>query len=217
MLLDYFKFLFKNMSLEEENSTVKIQSGPRVVLIHGANQSSKSFGYIRAKLPDWRFIDINYSSHDHFHSNLESMISELKDKGPLFVIGHSLGGVYAAHLTQHVNIVGGVTLATPYGGSSTADWARYLVPGFPLLKDIGRRSKPITELQKIKISVPWLQVVSTVGNVPWINEKNDGVLTIKSMRAKTDIEYTEVETNHYEIMCDDKVIDIIRDRYYNTY
>lgn len=217
MILDYFKFLFQNTKYSEHSAPESTVSGPRVVLIHGANQSSKSFGYMKTRLPDWDFVDVNYSSHDYFQDNLEDMIEQLQGLGPVFLIGHSLGGVYAAHLTQHIDVVGGVTLATPYGGSSMADWAKYFVPSFALLRDIGKKSKPIRGLQDIKITVPWIQVVSMLGNVPWINAENDGVLTLRSMRAMPGIEYTEVDTNHYEIMCDDTVVDIIKNRYYNTY
>lgn len=187
-----------------------------VVLIHGANQTSKSFVYIKQQLSNWRFVDIDYDSHDSFDNNLKRMISQLKHLGPVFIVGHSLGGVYAAHLTQHINVVGAVTLASPYGGSGMADWARYLVPGFQLLKDIGRRSKPIADLQNIQITVPWLQVVGTRGNVPWMPEPNDGVLTLDSVRAMPDIDYVELPVNHYEIVCDDNVVDIIVSQYYNS-
>ena len=185
-------------------------------MIHGANQTSKSFVYIKNQLPSWRFIDVDYNSHESFDKNLKRMVSQLKHLGPVFVVGHSLGGVYAAHLTQHINVIGAVTLASPYGGSSMADWARYLVPGFQLLKDIGRRSKPIVELQNIKLSVPWVQVVGTRGNVPWMPEPNDGVLTLDSVRAMPDIDYVELPVNHYEIVCDDTVVDIIISQYYNS-
>jgi pimeloyl-ACP methyl ester carboxylesterase len=217
MMLDYFKFFSKNSTADHTASDDVAQQAPVVVLIYGANQSSKSFQYIKLKLPNWQFVDVNYSSHNHFQQNLKDMTDALSDVGPMFIVAHSLGGVYAVYLTQYVDVVGGVTLSAPYGGSGVADWARYFVPGFALLKDIGRRSKPITDLQNIKITVPWLQVIGTTGNVPWINEENDGVLTIKSMKALSNIEYTEVHTNHYEIMCDDSVVDIIKDRYYNTY
>lgn len=187
-----------------------------VVLLHGANQTSKSFSYIKKALPDFKFIDIDYDSHNSFEHNLEDIIGELKDLGPVFVLAHSLGGVYAVHLTKSIDIVGAVTLATPYGGSSLADWARYIVPGFQLFRDIGRRSQPIAEIQKIKITVPWLQIVGTRGNVPWLAEENDGVLTLESVMAMPDIEYVEFPVNHYEIVCDDDVISTIVNHYSNT-
>lgn len=200
-----------------ENETTELDpvKYPTMVLLHGANQTSNSFGYIRSKLPanvNVKLID--YSCYFTFEQNIQDMTEQLKSAGPLFVVGHSLGGVYAMHLIKHVNVVGGVTLSTPYQGSSMADWAKYLVPGYPLLKDIGKRSKPITEMHNIKVNIPWAQLVSVSGHVPWMNEPNDGVLTLDSMRAKAGIEYIDVDTNHYEIMCNDIAIDIILDRYY---
>lgn len=191
-------------------------TGIPVVLLHGANQTSKSFAYIKKALPNFKFINVDYDSHNPFEQNLKEISNKLKHQGPVFVVAHSLGGVYAAHLTKSIEIVGAVTLASPYGGSSLADWARYIVPGFQLFRDIGRRSHPIAELQTIKINVPWLQVVGTRGNVPWLPEPNDGVLTLDSVNAMPDIDYIELPVNHYEIVCDDNVVDIIVDQYYNS-
>ena len=212
-MLGYFKTFF--YPTEQNDELQGFHPGPQVVLIHGANQSSKSFGYIASNLPDWNITMVNYSCYETFDDNLHSMINLLSSRGPLFLVGHSLGGIYAAHLSQHLNVVGGVTLSAPYGGSSMADWAKYIVPGYPLLRDVGRRSKPIQDLKNFKIKAPWLQLVSASGHVPWINEPNDGVLTINSMRALPGIEYQDVDVNHYEIMCDNSVIDIIVNRYYN--
>ena len=44
------------------------------------------------------------------------------------MIGHSLGGLYALHLTKHVNVAGAVSISTPFAGSWTADWAIFFVP-----------------------------------------------------------------------------------------
>ena len=38
------------------------------------------------------------------------MLSDEKSKGPYFMIGHSLGGLYALHLTKHVDVAGAVIL-----------------------------------------------------------------------------------------------------------
>lgn len=203
------------MAVQETTAVDDSINYPTLVLIHGANQTSNSFGYIKSKLPsNIKLKLIDYSCYSTFDQNITDMISQLKSAGPLFLVGHSLGGVYAVHLVNHTNVVGGVTLSAPYRGSSMADWAKYLVPSYPLLKDIGKRSKPIADLQNIKLDIPWTQLVSVSGHVPWMNEINDGVLTLESMRAKPGIEYIDIDTNHYEIMCNDRVIDIILDKYY---
>ena len=122
-------------------------------------------------------------------------------------------GLYALHLTKHVEIVGAVSISTPFAGSWTADWARFFVPTYQLFRDVGRRSIPIKESQNIKLTVDWTQIVSTKGNVPYHGGLNDGVCTIKSMRSRKDMELIEVPHTHFEVMCSDLVVEIILDRY----
>lgn len=196
------------------NDNIEEVKGPHVVWLHGANQSSLSFNYLRSKLPDWNCTLINYSSMDGFYNNLERIIDNVSHQGPLFVVGHSLGGIYALHLLKHCDVVGGVSISTPYRGSSAADWAKFIVPSYPLFKDVGRKSKPIVEAHGIKISVPWTQIVSTTGTVPYLNGANDGVVTVASMEhRKNDMELLYVNHTHYEVMCSDEVSKIIKSKY----
>jgi hypothetical protein len=58
----------------------------------------------------------------------------------------------------------------------------------------------------------WTQIVSTVGQSPWIRDDNDGVVTLESMRYRKDFEQIEVPLNHYEIVISDTVVKIILDR-----
>ena len=134
-------------------------------------------------------------------------------RGPYFIIGHSLGGLYALHLTKHVEIACAVSISTPFAGSWTADWARFFVPTYQLFRDVGRKSIPIKESQGIKLRVDWTQIVSTKGNVPYHGGQNDGVCTIKSMKSRKDMELIEVPHTHFEVMCSDIVAEIILDRY----
>jgi pimeloyl-ACP methyl ester carboxylesterase len=150
-----------------------------------------------------------------FQDNLETMKKDLVDAGPVFLIGHSMGGLYALHLTQHTNAVGGVSISTPLRGSSTADWAKYMVPNYPLFRDVGRRSKPVLESMKIQLNIPWTQLISTTGSVPYHGRINDGVVTVDSMRARDDVEKIELAHNHYEIVCSDDTAEIISTRYQN--
>ena len=109
--------------------------------------------------------------------------------------------------------VGGVSISTPFRGSSTADWAKYIVPSYPLFRDIGRKSDPIKQANEIELDIPWTQIVSTTGSVPYHNGPNDGVVTLASMTHRTDMELVEVQHTHYETMCADSVSEIIKDRY----
>jgi pimeloyl-ACP methyl ester carboxylesterase len=199
----YFK---KETESHDENCTT-------VVWIHGANQSSLSFEYLRQQCNFKKEYLINYSSSNKFYDNLNQMIQELGEFEKIFTIGHSMGGLYSIHLTQKLPVIGGVSISTPFEGSYVADWARYLAPSYQLFKDVGRRSQPVNEAQKIKLEIPWTQVVSTSGSVPYIGSKNDGVVTIQSMTNRTDVEYVHVGHNHYEVMCSSQVADIVKSKY----
>ena len=186
-----------------------------VIWLHGANQTSLSFQYLRQQTNFKKEIFVNYSSMNKFCDNLDMIVEEVQGRGPHFVIGHSLGGLYALHLTQYIRVLGGVSISTPFAGSSTADWAKYIVPSYPLFRDIGRKADPVRQAQEIKLDVPWTQIVSTSGQVPYHGGPNDGVVTIESMKARTDMEIIEVPHTHYEVVCSDRVSDIILQKYNN--
>lgn len=183
------------------------------VWIHGANQTPLSFAYLKSQtnFPNQHFV--NYSSSNSFAYNLKTMTEELSDFETVFLIGHSLGGLYALHLSQYLPTAAGVTISTPYKGSATADWAKYLLPNYQLFKDIGRRSKPITDAEQFRLTVPWCQIVSVKGSVPYHESLNDGVVTVASMTARTDMEIVKLPYNHYEIVCADTTAAIIKSRY----
>jgi len=208
-MLNYLKHLFGRTAAEEKRTTDDIN----VIWLHGANQTSLSFKYLQTKTKFPNEILINYSSMNRFQDNLEMIAEQVQGKGPHFVIGHSMGGLYALHLTHYVRVVGGVSISTPFRGSSTADWAKYIVPSYPLFKDIGRKSDPIKQANEIELKIPWTQIVSTNGSVPYHNGPNDGVVTLASMKHRTDMEMIEVPHTHYEVMCSDQVGKIIVENY----
>lgn len=208
-MLNFFKSLLNQQQNEEKRTIDNIN----VIWIHGANCSSLSFEYLREKTQFTKEITVNYSSMNRFQDNLKDIVEQVQGNGPNFVIGHSLGGLYALHLTQYIRVVGGVSISTPFRGSSTADWAKYLVPGYQLFRDVGRRSQPVIDANKIKLEVPWTQIVSTTGSVPYHNGPNDGVVTIASMTHRSDMEFVEVPHTHYEVMCSNLVAEIILNRY----
>jgi pimeloyl-ACP methyl ester carboxylesterase len=185
-----------------------------LVYIHGAGASGESFNYIREHVHAGDDIVFEYSSKDGFAHNLELMQRQLEDMEQIFFVAHSLGGVYALHLAARMptQVLGAVTMATPYGGSKSADYAKYFLPFSRLLRDIGPNSKPIRDANKIKVQHPWLNIVTTRGECPWIVEPNDGVVTIASQRHRKDIEYVELQRNHYEVVVCPHTVKIITDR-----
>jgi pimeloyl-ACP methyl ester carboxylesterase len=210
-MINYFKNLLgitnSEKNFQEPNNPLN------VIWIHGANQSSLSFEYLRSKTQFSKEITINYSSVNRFQDNLKDIVEQVQGNGPHFVIGHSLGGLYALHLTQYIRVAGGVSISTPFRGSSTADWAKYIVPSYQLFRDIGRRADPVVDGNCIELDIPWTQIVSTTGSVPYHNGPNDGVVTLASMKHRSDMEYIEVPHTHYETMCSQTVADIISARY----
>lgn len=208
-MLNYIRNLF-NTNTEYTGQDIE---DINVIWLHGANQTSLSFEYLRTKTQFKKEILVNYSSMNRFYDNMDMITEQCQNKGPHFVIGHSLGGLYALHLTKYLRVVGGVSISTPFRGSSTADWAKYIVPSYPLFKDIGRKADPIREANEIELDIPWTQIVSTSGSVPYHNGPNDGVVTLASMTHRTDMELVEVPHTHYETMVSDQVAEIVADRY----
>ena len=208
-MLNYIRNLF-NTNTEYTGQDIE---DINVIWLHGANQTSLSFEYLRTKTQFKKEILVNYSSMNRFYDNMDMITEQCQNKGPHFVIGHSLGGLYALHLTKYLRVVGGVSISTPFRGSSTADWAKYIVPSYPLFKDIGRKADPIREANEIELDIPWTQIVSTSGSVPYHNGPNDGVVTLASMTHRTDMELVEVPHTHYETMVSDQVAEIVAERY----
>ena len=208
-MFNYIKNLFNNNTEYTGEDIEDIN----VIWLHGANQTSLSFEYLRTKTQFKKEILVNYSSMNRFYDNMDMITEQCQNKGPHFVIGHSLGGLYALHLTKYLRVVGGVSISTPFRGSSTADWAKYIVPSYPLFKDIGRKADPIKEANEMKLQIPWTQVVSTSGSVPYHNGPNDGVVTIASMTHRTDMTQIEVPHTHYETMVSDQVAEIVSSEY----
>ena len=207
-----FNFFKNNFSKEEQN-----ENHLKVVYIHGANQSSSCWNYIREKCGFKNEVLIDYSSLDSFYANLEKMKSKIGTKNPVFLVGHSLGGIYALHLLNHCEVVGVVSVSTPFRGSSAADWAKYIVPQYQLFRDVGRKSRPIVEGHKTDITVPWTQIVSISGSVPYLNGANDGVCTVASMKHREkDMNCISVMSTHYEVMVSDNVVDIIKTNYQSS-
>lgn len=188
-----------------------------IVYIHGASATAESFNHIRQFVRDHieePDIALEYKSSDGFEHNLTQMKGKLDDSERLFFISHSLGGIYSLYLSNHYRdtTIGGVSLSTPYGGSKEADFARYFLPFNQLMRDIGTMSQPMRDSRELPVPKNWTQIVSTVGQSPWITEPNDGVVTLRSMKYRTDMEIIELPLNHYEVVLSNQVVDIIIDK-----
>lgn len=193
-----------------------------IVYVHGASATAESFTHIRQYVRDTfdePDIMLEYRSSDGFDNNLKKMKGQLDGEDRLFFISHSLGGIYSLYLANYYKETtrGGVSLATPYGGSEQADFARYFLPFNQLMKDVGTMGHPMLEARTLPAPPNWTQVVTTVGCSPWISEPNDGVVTLKSMRFRDDFELVEMDLNHYEVVISDRVVELILEKIKNAF
>lgn len=185
----------------------------RYLYIHGANATSQSFNYISERLGG-DGISLDYHSGDGFKRNLDRLADQIQDESDLFIVAHSLGGIYGIHLANLLpeSFIGAVTISTPYGGSGAAELAKLLMPHSQLFRDITPNSWAIETAMRSPLRHPWCQIVTTKGNVPWLPSTNDGVVTMRSMRARPDMDLIDVDLNHYEIMQSPRTVEIIRER-----
>lgn len=199
------------ISVEIEHPQVheEVAPLPSIVLIHGAHQSNVTFEYMRHALPGFKYINIEWSPVSGFEHNLEEMIEAVSTAGPVYLVGHSMGSIYAAHMSEHVECVGGATVSAPWGGSKAADWMRYMLPNHPLYKEVGTKSPIIIKARTMTLPGRWTNYVSTEGNVPGMGVNNDCVLTVDSMTARPNMHTKFIKATHYEIVMSGELIQSI--------
>lgn len=182
-----------------------------LVYIHGNHATADSFNYIRSKLPGHNDILLEYDSGHGFYTNHATMLEQLDGLDDVFFVAHSLGGIHALHLAHELGsrVTGGVTMSTPYGGSEAAEMVACLLPFSQVLQDIRPRSAPIIAGREISLSVPWTNLVSIGGSSPFMLAANDGVVTLGSMRHRSDIELVDIECNHFDIVLNARAAAVI--------
>ena len=187
---------------------------PTIVMIHGAWSSPKVFNYILGQFElQQPCITLRHSTHNSLITNVRAMCDALESAGRVFFVAHSLGGIYASLLARQLNsrCVGGVTMATPYGGVSAAPVLGILFPVHRVLRDISPTSPLIR--QAANISHPnWTQVVCKGVAVPWIVGDNDGVVSVDSQESVVGATLVHVECGHHEILQDTVVSSLIKER-----
>lgn len=183
-----------------------------IVYIHGNAATMDSFNFIRSQLPDSQDILLEYDSKKGFDSNYQEMLERLSGVDDIFFVAHSLGGIYALHLANDLpeQVLGAVTLSTPYGGSRAAQLVQYVLPFSQVLQDIQPHSAPIAKGHGFKILHPWTNIVSTGGNSSLMPTPNDGVVSQYSMRYRQDMALVDVPSNHYEVLLSHEAVAVIK-------
>jgi pimeloyl-ACP methyl ester carboxylesterase len=188
----------------------------KIFYIHGANASPRSFSFLSNLVKhDCDFAD--YTSSNGFFNNLKQMKDQISI-GDWFIVSHSLGGIYSAHLSVFLGnrLKGAVSLSTPYGGSEISDVMIFVHPFTRLFRDTGTMSKPIVEAQNImkcNAHKNWTAIVTTSGRVPYLPGQNDGVVSVESQLALDDfMDVVHIDCNHYEILQATDAADIIQSK-----
>jgi pimeloyl-ACP methyl ester carboxylesterase len=176
---------------------------PTIVYLHGLNCSSKIFSFLHAQLPDHNPHFIDYVSNQPLEDSYRFIVNQLPSK-PFMLVGHSLGGVlgYLIATRTRLPLKKLVTISSPFGGSSTASLLRWFYPQFKILKDIASTSKIMKEISITTPKVPFLSLVSVAGSLPFMGDRNDGVVTYESQTCVQATERIELESNHFEAVQD---------------
>lgn len=187
----------------------------KIAFIHGLNCTGKIFTHVRSSLPEHEAIVVDYDSSQSIESSLRTIIETIDTQDPIWVVGHSLGGIlgYLLALRKHkeINVKGVVSISTPFGGSSTAGVLKWFFHRMEILRDLAPGSPIIKEVTTQKIKAPFISLVSVDGNLPFISGENDGIVTLESQRASLAKRKIDVRANHFEVMQDEKTVNTVRD------
>lgn len=179
-----------------------------IVSIHGAWSSSTSFNYLQSKIKaNWQHFD-----YDHSRDSMQDIHDRLSNDIvlPSVIIGHSLGGIAAMNLHDHPMVNSIITLASPLSGLEL-NLIQIYFSRSNLITQISKDSKSIRNIKSKKYSKPIIHLIANKGFNPFIYEDNDGVLPLKIQTGWTVGTVYDVDANHYEILQNNKTVELIRE------
>jgi triacylglycerol esterase/lipase EstA (alpha/beta hydrolase family) len=185
----------------------------KIWYIHGAKCSACTFNYFKTKMNLFDSEDICYKMDEEMEDILERLTIKIeKEYLPVIIIAHSLGGVIAAKMLQRTNKIKKViTLSAPFGGLNEV-MLFYWLFNSSLYKELLPTGNFVKEICNFDYENRLISFVTIDGSNPFISLPNDGVVTINSQKAiYTKNDYIEVPKNHFEILLDDRTINLIED------
>jgi pimeloyl-ACP methyl ester carboxylesterase len=178
----------------------------KAILIHGAGATNLSWVSVLHKVPH-PFITTSYNVHDSFEKILKDVEHYLPTSDEKYVvIGHSFGGIVAYHLAQkRKDIIAGMSIATPWGGSSIAQLSSFFWKS-QFCKNIGRYEQHMKTTRSNSINIPWLNIVTDGG---LFGSESDGVVTVASQKEiapSSKVEMIKLHNSHNEVLHCDQLI-----------
>ena len=192
----------------------------KIVYIHGANATPRSFNFIQSSLPYHEQLNISYNVETPLQENINNIINEIQTNvgnREFHIIGHSLGGVIAVGLHNKFNNLNKTfSMSAPFGGSKFIDYLKWICPGYRLFSDLKTSSPIIREIRKTKIHKPFIQVVTSGGGNPLFGEPNDGTVSVSSQIILENIKYLHYELHHFEVLLSHKIVEEIDNFIFKT-
>ncbi|MEM1345013.1 MAG: alpha/beta fold hydrolase [Pseudomonadota bacterium] len=173
----------------------------QVVLIHGLGRSTGSMRPLAVRLGAQGFATtrIGYASRRLcFEEALDCVLRQLRDmpsRGPLHLVGHSLGGVLARHAAERAPDLGIeriVGLGSPYDGSQAAARVARLPGGRALFGPV------LDEIPGFASLAPrpgWMAIAGVLA-LPWpgrlfgLEGENDGLVERRSAHGSAPVTHT---------------------------
>lgn len=186
----------------------------KIVLIHGAWSSTKVFNYLTRELLPLECVVLDYHTSGRFEDTLDMLYEQVSCYQEVFFVGHSLGGMYSLHLADKLQerCVGGVTIATPYGGIPSSYLLSFMFPTEPILKDLSSTSYTIRQNHRAWRPSNWTQVVCRSGGSPWIRGENDGVVPVSSQCSIEQMDKVLFECGHHEVLQDPALVELVKEK-----
>lgn len=191
---------------------------PILVYIHGAFCDSTMFNFIKSNI-DFESISIDYDWGSDYETAVSTIISQLPKERKLFLVGSSLGGLYALIVADRLKeqIMGGISISTPYGGSIGTSLIRMckfmFLNDYSSIPDLNPFSKLIKTVKAINLPNNWSGIVTTGGHNPVGIIPNDGIVSLESMRARKDLTTVDLPYGHIEVMTEPDIVKIIVQAY----
>lgn len=176
--------------------------------IHGAGATERSFAWLQHQLPDHEPRFFTYPVSEPVVSAVQRLYRTLSKEGnAVTLLGHSLGGVIATACAGFPWVDRVVSLCAPFGGVKHTE----LLSMFnldPLVMDMREFGPMLRSLRASKSTKPHLAVIGR-RSLPFLNEPNDGAITVASQTAMPGIRYHEVPLNHFEVLLSEDVAEIV--------